>query len=203
MMVTTHALAGLLLAIPVALVAPEFAGVAAVAALAGGVFPDLDMPGAHRRTLHFPVYYSLAAVVAGAVALLVPATWSVAAALFLAAAGMHAVSDVAGGGLELRPWEATGERAVYSHYHGRWWRPKRWIRYDGAPEDAAATILLAVPGVLFYEGRIEAAVVGAVLVGVAYAAIRRPLIRWTERLVEKLPPEWVDKVPGSLLTDFR
>jgi len=203
MMVTTHALAGLLLAIPVALVAPEFATVAAVAALAGGVFPDLDMPSAHRRTLHFPVYYSLVAAVAAAVALSVPAGWSIAAALFLASAALHAVSDVVGGGLELRPWEATGERAVYSHYHGRWWRPRRWIRYDGAPEDAAVTLALAVPGILVYEGHVETAVVGAVLVGVAYAVIRRPLIRWTERVVERLPPGLLDRVPGSLLADFR
>lgn len=203
MMVTTHALAGLLLAVPVAFIAPEFAGTAAVAALAGGVFPDIDMPGAHRRTLHFPVYFSLAAAVAGVVALAVPATWSVAAALFLAAAALHAVSDAAGGGLELRPWEATGERAVYSHYHRRWWRPRRWIRYDGAPEDAVATVVLAVPAVLVYEGHVETAVFGGVVIGVAYAAIRRPLIRWTERLVAKLPPELLDRIPGSLLTDFR
>ncbi|GAB7094127.1 hypothetical protein JCM30237_12790 [Halolamina litorea] len=203
MMVTTHALAGLLLAIPVAFITPEFAGVAAVAALAGGVFPDLDMPGAHRRTLHFPVYYSLAAVAAIAVALVAPAPWSVGAALFLAAAALHAVGDVAGGGLELRPWEATGERAVYSHYHGRWWRPRRWIRYDGAPEDAVATLALAVPGILVYEGRVEAAVFGAVAIGLGYAAIRRPMIDWTERIVEKLPPELLDRLPGSLLTDFR
>ncbi|MFW5911489.1 MAG: metal-dependent hydrolase [Halolamina sp.] len=203
MMVTTHALAGLVLAIPVALVAPEFTTVAAAAALAGGVFPDLDMPGAHRRTLHFPVYYSLVASVAVAVAVLFPAAWSVAAALFVAAAALHALTDALGGGLELRPWEATGERAVYSHYHGRWWRPRRWIRYDGAPEDAVATVLLAVPGVLAYEGRVEAAVVGAVLIGVGYAAIRRPLIDWTERVVRALPPELVDRVPGRMLDDFR
>jgi|AntRauTorcE11898_2_1112593.scaffolds.fasta_scaffold01626_12 hypothetical protein len=203
MMVTTHALAGLLLAIPVAFLAPEFAATAAVAALAGGIFPDLDMPAAHRRTLHFPVYFSLAAAIAFVVALAVPATWSVAAALFLASAALHAVSDAGGGGLELRPWEATGDRAVYSHYHGRWWLARRWIRYDGAPEDAVATVLLAVPAVVVYDGHIQTSVFGAVAIGVVYAAIRRPLIRWTERLVEKLPPELLDRVPGSLLTDFR
>lgn len=203
MMVTTHALAGLLLAIPVALVAPEFAGVAAIAALAGGVFPDLDMPGTHRRTLHFPVYFSLAAATASVVAFLVPTVWSLTAALFLASGALHSVSDAAGGGLELRPWEATGERAVYSHYHGRWWRPRRWIRYDGAPEDAVATLLLAVPGILVYEGRIEAVVVGAIVIGVGYTAVRRPLIAWTERVVKRLPSKLLDRLPESLIGDFR
>jgi len=203
MMVTTHALAGLLLAVPVAFVAPELAAVAAAAGFAGGVFPDLDMPGQHRRTLHFPVYFSLAAAAAVAVAVALPTAWTVGAALFLAAAALHAVSDAAGGGLELRPWEATGDRAVYSHYHGRWWRPRRWIRYDGAPEDAVATLALAVPGVLVYDGHVETAVLAAVAVGVGYAAVRRPMIDWAERVVDRLPPALLDRVPGSLLTDLR
>jgi len=203
MMATTHAVAGLLLALPVALVAPEFGFVAAVAALAGGLFPDVDMPGAHRRTLHFPIYYSVAAVSAGAVALLAPAAWTIAAAFFIAAAALHSLSDVLGGGLELRPWEATSERAVYSHYHRRWWRPRRVIRYDGAPEDAVLGLLLAVPSVMVYEGAIELFVLGAVALGVVYAAIRRPMVEWTQRLVDRLPPELLDWLPDQLVEDFR
>lgn len=47
-------LAGMVLALPVALVAPEFAGVALVAGPLGGMFPDLDACRGHRRTFHDP-----------------------------------------------------------------------------------------------------------------------------------------------------
>lgn len=203
MMATTHALAGLLLALPLALVAPEFALVGALAAIAGGVFPDADMPGAHRRTLHFPVYYSVGAVVAGGIALLSPGDWSVAAALFLAAAALHSLSDALGGGLELRPWEATSERAVYSHYHGRWWRPRRWVRYDGAPEDAALGALLALPSLLVFDGVVQSIALGAVAVGVGYALIRRRMVELTQRLVDRLSPETLDRLPERFVKDFR
>ncbi|MFB6221353.1 MAG: metal-dependent hydrolase [Halolamina sp.] len=202
-MATTHALAGLLLAVPVAFVAPEFAAVAAIGAIAGGVFPDVDMPGTHRRTLHFPVYYSVASLVAGVVALLVPTPWTVAAALFLASAALHALSDGLGGGLELRPWEATSEQAVYSHYHGRWWRPRRVVRYDGAPEDAALGGLLALPSLFVFDGTIEAFVLGAVALGVGYTLVRRPMVEWTQRLVDRLPPELLDRLPSGVVEEFR
>jgi hypothetical protein len=203
MMATTHALAGLLLAIPLAVVAPEFAVAAAIAAIAGGLFPDVDMPGVHRRTLHFPVYYAIAAAIAGLVALLVPTSATVSAALFLGSAALHSLSDALGGGLELRPWEGSSERAVYSHYHRRWLRPRRWIRYDGAPEDAVLGVLLAVPSLLVFEGSVELVVVGAVALGLGYAAIRRPMVEWTQRVVDGLPPELLDRLPDRLVEDFR
>jgi hypothetical protein len=203
MMATTHALAGLLLAIPVAIVAPEFATVAAIGAVAGGVFPDLDMPWAHRRTLHFPVYYSVAAIVAAGVAVTVPTRESVGAALFLAAAGLHSLSDSLGGGLELRPWEATSEQGVYSHYHGRWWRPRRVVRYDGAPEDAVLSGLFALPALLVFDGRVETVVLGAVAIGVVYTVVRRPMVAAGQWLVDRLPADLLDRLPDRVVEDFR
>ena len=203
MMATTHALAGLLLALPLAFIAPEFAVVGAFAAIAGGVFPDADMPGAHRRTLHFPVYYSVGAVVAAGVALLSPVGWIVAAALFLAAAALHSLSDALGGGLELRPWEATSERAVYSHYHGRWWKPRRWVRYDGAPEDAALGALFALPSLLVFDGAVESVVLGAVAVSIGYVLIRRRMIELTQRVVDYLSPVTLDRPAARYVEGFR
>ncbi|QKY21026.1 metal-dependent hydrolase [Halolamina sp. CBA1230] len=203
MMATTHALAGLLLAVPVALVAPEFAVVAAVAGFAGGVFPDLDMPGEHRRTLHFPVYYTLAAGAVGVAALVVPSAWTVGSVMFLAAAAVHSLSDALGGDLELRPWEGTGDRGVYSHYHRRWWRPRRWVRYDGAPEDAVATVGLGLLALLAYDGAFDALVLGTIAVGVVYAALRRRIVDWGEQAVDALPEETVDRLPDTLVEDLR
>lgn len=203
MMVTTHALSGLLLAVPVALIAPEFAVVAATAGFAGGVFPDLDMPGQHRRTLHFPVYFTVAAAVAGAIALVAPSAWSIGVALFLAAAAAHSLSDVLGGDLELRPWEGVGDRGVYSHYHRRWWRPRRWIRYDGAPEDAVMTLGLGLLALAAYDARFDAVVAATVAVGLGYAVVRRRIVRWGEHAVAALPEAVVDRLPDSLVGDLR
>jgi len=203
MMAPTHALAGLLLSVPVALAAPEFAVVAAVAGFVGGVFPDLDMPGEHRRTLHFPVYYTLAAVAVGVVALLVPSVGTVGGALFLAAAAAHSLADALGGDLELRPWEQRGDRGVYSHYHREWWRPRRWVRYDGAPEDAVATVGLGLLALAAYDGVFDAIVAGTVAVGLVYAVLRRRIVDWGERAVDALPEAAVDRMPDSLIEDLR
>jgi len=74
----------------------------------------------HRKTLHFPVYYSAFAALALFAALAVPSAATVGAALFLLGAAVHSVADMYGGGLELRPWEGNSDRAVYDHYRGTW-----------------------------------------------------------------------------------
>src|SRR6056297_2165666 len=111
MMATTHALFGMALGAVALFVAPEYATVAILAGGVGGLFPDLDLAGDHRKDLHFPVYYSLAAIPALALAFLAPSTATVAVGVFLASVALHSASDALGGGLELRPWEATSDEA--------------------------------------------------------------------------------------------
>ena len=175
MMATTHALAGVALAVAVSLFVPEAGGLPVLAAAVGGFFPDFDLTGDHRKTLHFPVYYSVAAVPAGLLALLNPTTVTVAVALFLVAAAAHSASDVLGGGLELRPWEATGEKAVYVHPQRRWLRPKRLVRYDGAPEDFVVGAAFALPGLVVFDGWVEQAVLAGLVVSLAYTVVRKRL----------------------------
>jgi hypothetical protein len=195
MMATTHALAGLALAALVGLVAPEHAPAAAAAGLAGGVFPDLDLYSGHRRTLHFPVYYALAALPAALVAALAPTTATVALAVFLAAAALHAASDALGGGLELEPWRATSERAVYSHFHGRWLRPRRLVRYDGAPEDVLVAAVVGVPASLTFDAAVQQVVAGALAVSMAYAAVRKHLPRIATAAAALAPPALSRRLP--------
>ena len=176
MMNTTHTAMGVALAAPLAVVAPELAPAAALAGFAGGAFPDLDLlSGQHRQTLHFPVYYSVAALAASGVALLVPTTATVAAAFFLLSAAAHCVTDAAGGGLELRPWEATDDRGVYVHPAGRWIPPKRWVRYDGAPEDLLLAGVFSLPGLLLFDGTVRALLAVGLAVSVVYVAVRKRL----------------------------
>lgn len=187
MMLPTHALIGLALAVPLFAVAPEFAGVALVAGLIGSVFPDLDLYAGHRRTLHYPSYYPALAVLALAVAIAAPSGATVGVAMFLLGAGVHAVMDVFGGGLELRPWLGTSDRAVYDHYHGQWLAPKRWIRYDGSPGDLLLSAALAVPLFVALEGVFRTVVIATFGVAVGYATVRRVLPALADRLVGAVP----------------
>lgn len=184
MMATTHVFAGLAVVAPVAYLVPEFATALAVGAMLGGLAPDFDIVLTHRRTFHVPVAGLAVAVPAVAVAAIAPSSLTVGAAAFAVTAWLHAASDAIGGGPEMDPWNDRTERAVYDHVRRRWIRPRRWIRYDGAPEDAAVAVALAVPALLVFDGWLAAAIVGGIAVSLLYALLRRRLIAWT--------PDWLE-----------
>lgn len=185
MMAPTHVATGPFLALPLFALSPELAGVGAMAGIAGGIFPDLDIvSGRHRKTLHFPVLYWIGALFALAVAAVSPAPATVAAALFLLAAAVHSVLDWFGAGDELRPWEATSREGVYVHVTGQWLEPKRWVRYDGAPEDFALAAGLAVPGLLLYGTPVREVLAGALVVAAVYVAVRRRVPRYLAPYME-------------------
>jgi hypothetical protein len=174
MMATTHLLAGMLLGLALAPLAPGMTTAAVVAGALGGVAPDLDALGAHRRDLHFPVYASV-----GTVGTLVPALvtgWPALVLLtaFLGGAGLHALTDALGGGRSLRPWAESVDRAVYCHAQGRWWRPRGWIPYDGSRADFAVAVGLAIPAFAFLETSALRWLVGGLLVAsLGYVLVRR------------------------------
>ncbi|WP_283404198.1 metal-dependent hydrolase [Halorubrum sp. DM2] len=186
-MLPTHVLAGMLLAAPLVRVAPELAPVGFAAGFLGGLFPDLDMYTGHRKTFHYPVYYSALAVPATLAALLAPSTVTVAVALFLLGAALHSVADVFGGGLELRPWEGNSDRAVYDHYREEWVAPHRGVRYDGAVEDLAICVALAIPLLLLVNSPLREVVIGTVVVAAVYAVLRRRLAEIAAALIRLLP----------------
>lgn len=186
-MATTHALVGMALALPVAALAPELAPAALLAGLVGGLAPDLDLYLGHRRTLHFPLLGPPVAAVAILLAVIHPGPWTVGLAVGLAAAALHAAMDVLGGGLELRPWLATADRAVYSHLHGRWLRPRRWIRYDGAPEDLGLAGVLALLLLSTGDPLVNRVVTPLLVVSIVYAMFRRRLVHLVGPVVTLLP----------------
>ncbi len=175
MMLPTHAIVGLALATPLAFVAPEFATAALTGGLLGGILPDLDLYAGHRRTLHYPTVYPLLALAAVVLAVVVSTPTTVALAFFLIGAAAHCRMDRFGGGLELRPWEGTSDRAVYDHVRGRWRRPKRVIRYDGAPEDFALASLLGIPLMVVLPSPFRWIVLALLAIGGVYALLRRRL----------------------------
>ena len=202
MMATTHVLAGLVVASAVATVAPEFGPMALVAAAVGGALPDFDLYAGHRKTLHFPVYFPGAAALATPLALLVPTQATVGLAVFLLAAGLHSAMDALGGGLELKPWHATSQQAVFSHYHGSWIAPRRLVRYDGAPEDLLLAGVLAVPAFVAFGSPVEEGIVAILAVSAVYVVLRKPMVAFGEWLVERLPPAVVGRIPDAVVGDL-
>ncbi|WP_193788336.1 metal-dependent hydrolase [Halorubrum tebenquichense] len=186
-MLPTHVLAGMLLAAPLVRTAPELAPVGFAAGFLGGLLPDLDMYTGHRRTLHYPVYYSVLSVPALLAAVLATSAATVAAALFLLGAAVHSVADMYGGGLELRPWEGNSDRAVYDHHRGTWIAPRRGVRYDGAVEDLALSAGLSVPLLLLVEPPLRAVVIGTLAVALVYTVLRRRLAEIAALLIPVLP----------------
>jgi hypothetical protein len=195
MMLPTHALVGLALAAPLALSAPEVAPAALLGALVGGILPDLDMYAGHRRTLHYPTGYPLAAVPAAAAAWAFTAPWTVAVAFGLLAAALHCRMDVYGGGLELRPWEGTSDRAVYDHVRGEWLASRRVVAYDGSPGDLALAALVGVPLFVVLEGAFAAVVAAALVVATAYVLLRRVLADLAPTVFGRVPAPLDGYVP--------
>lgn len=199
MMATTHGLTGMALALPLALAAPELAPVALAAGFAGGMFPDLDLYTNHRKDLHYPVYFFVLAAPAAVVAALVGSPTTVALAVFLFAAAVHSAMDALGGGLEFRPWKPTSKRGVYNHYRKTWVAPRRWIRYDGAPEDLLLAAAVSAPLLLAFDGRVQSFVLLALAVSAAYVAVRKRLADLAERIVERTPERFRPHVRRRLI----
>lgn len=166
MMVITHILAGGLLG---ALIGPSFV----FAGLLGGFVPDLDLlKGQHRKTLHYPYYYSFATVSALVSFMFTSNQFWLQITIFFAAASLHSLSDVLGGGLEPRPWEETDHRGVYSHLQQKWLKSHH-IFYDGSPGDFMLSAIFAAA--LFLTGFQHPIV--AALIGVAgfYTLVRKKI----------------------------
>lgn len=194
-MLPTHALVGLAIAAPLLVLAPEHATPALVGGLVGGILPDLDLYAGHRRTLHYPAGYTLAALPVAVGAAVVGTPLLVALAFLLVAAALHCQMDRLGGGLELRPWEGRSERAVYNHLRGRWHRPRRWIRYDGAPEDVLLSLTLAAPMLLVLQRPFLELAAVAVLAGTGYGLLRRRLASLAPVVAAQVPQSVVEHVP--------
>lgn len=201
MMLPTHALVGLAIGAPLLWLAPESASPALVGGLLGGIWPDLDLYVGHRRTLHYPTGYSLAAIPAVIVAGVVGSPLAVGLAVAVVAAATHCQMDRYGGGLELRPWENTSERAVYDHVAGEWQAPKRWVRYDGAPEDVGLSLLFGLPLVAVVPPLFRRLVVVALIVAIGYGLLRRWLAALAPVLAGFVPESVVEYVPERYRRD--
>lgn len=182
MMTPTHALVGASVGASVAVVNPALAAVAIPVGFVAGVTPDLDLLWTHRRTTHFPVYAPAVALAAVALAAVLGGPAATLFAVGTVAFAVHPAMDVLCGGVECRPWEATSQRAVYDHARGRWLRPRRLVRYAGAPEDLLAATAAALPALAVATGGLRTGLVVVLAGSAAFVAVRRRLAGVSERL---------------------
>jgi len=113
------------------------------------------------------------------------------------------VVDAFGEGLELRPWRGVSERAVYDHFRGRWISPRRWVRYDGSPEDLLLAAVLAVPSIAVYESTARRVVLGLLAVSGIYTVLRKPMVSVAEWLVGRIPQEFMHRIPERFVEDLQ
>ncbi|RYJ14736.1 hypothetical protein ELS19_12760 [Halogeometricum borinquense] len=202
MMAPTHVAAGIALAVPIAFLVPELAPLVVAAAVAGSVFPDFDMvAGEHRRTLHAVEAYAVLTALVTFAAIVAPSPPVIAAAVFFAAAAVHPLLDLAGGSSEARPWEAATDRGVYLRSRESWVAPKRWVRYDGAPEDLALAAVLVTPGFVVFGTSVRIFAVGTLIVGLGYTFCRKRIPQLSGRVNLPVPP--VLTVVAALFSLFR
>lgn len=190
MMGVTHGLVGAVFAFPFVLLYPELATPLILAGYLGGLFPDVDLfVGTHRKTLHFPVYFAVLAGVTGLIGALATLPRVLVVSVFFCGAAIHSWSDIAGAGVELRPWERTDTRAVYLHAQNRWITARYWIPYDGSPLDLFLVALLAGLVYIIYPTTpvVGVLIVGSIGVGGVYTGVRRKLPALKEYLEGVLP----------------
>jgi len=197
MMVTTHVLMSVALAavslpfLPAGASPPLVFG----AAFVGGLAPDLDLVAVHRRSLHYPVVLPVLAVGLWLLALVVSAPLVAVGAVGVTAAALHSVSDVFAGSTEPEPWDPASEQAVYNHVLGGWHRPRRYVRYSGAPEDffvAALFALVAIESPATTAG-VEASLLGLLTLSAVFVLFRKRLPAAAGRLASWVPTtvHWV------------
>jgi len=197
-MATTHAYMSTTLAVLTLPVTGQYAPSSWVLTVAfvAGLVPDLDLFATHRKTLHFPVALPTVAVACFLLSGTFGGQLLVLAAVAVAAAALHSVTDVLGGPVGYEPWDCGSGRAVYNHVRDRWHAPRRLVRYSGAPEDFVLGAAFGVP--VFATPATGAgldAILAATLVGSGvYAATRRRFSAFARVLGPRVPSSILDRL---------
>jgi hypothetical protein len=181
MMIFTHIMVGVLVGAVVSLFSSNPVVLVAAGAIGGSV-PDLDMLWTHRKTLHFPVGFSLASVLLGLVYVLSNSASVLVLATGVVAAALHSLMDILGGGKEMRPWEETDDRAAFNHVTGEWIAARR-IFYDGSVPDLAIATVSGVAVVRILPSAFTSPIVLVVGLAVVYTLLRR-------YITERIPAEY-------------
>lgn len=205
MMATTHGFMSLAVAVVTLPVADEYVSPPLLLAVAfvGGVAPDLDVIATHRKTLHYPFVLPLCTLVLLVGFSLTSSSGLLLAAVAIGAAALHSVSDVFAGGVEAEPWKRTSEEAVYNHLLSRWHRPRRYVRYAGAPEDVllGASFAAVALGSGVTSPTVDRLLLGVLALTGLFALSRKRLGGLSRRVVGVVPDELRRGLPSIGVDD--
>lgn len=171
MMIFTHILIGVLLAAVSSLYFSNPLLLVASGAI-GGALPDLDMLWIHRKTLHYPVGYSVLSSILFVIYLLSDISTVLVLATGVFAASLHSLMDILGGGKEMRPWEKTDDRAAFNHITGEWISARR-IFYDGSFPDFVLAMLSGVAAILILPSKFTILIVFLLVLSLVYMFSRK------------------------------
>lgn len=177
MMGLTHAVMSVVVAIPFLYLYPQLALPIAVIAYLGGSFPDFDLFfGVHRKTLHYPVYFTVSAIATTVGFAVTTSTVLMFVSVFLCGAAIHSLMDIVGAGVEEKPWNQTNPHAVYVHPQNRWATARYWIPYDGSPHDLVVLAMLSVIVVYVYsEPVVTIGILVTLVISTVYTLVRKDL----------------------------
>lgn len=189
MMMPTHFILAILVAIPFTFQHPDSYILLLLTSVLFGVLPDIDILfGTHRKTTHYPLV-SVLTLVASMPAYLI--TSSLILSLVVVSSlsmVVHCVADILSSGVEDRPWKQTNMQACYNHIQKKWYKPKFVVPYDGSIQDhilflilsivAYYTIPYEIPRLLLYT------YIAVFAVATFYTVVRKPGKIYLERLAE-------------------
>ena len=198
-MLPTHALSGMIISLPLFYFKPELAYIGLISGLIGSVFPDSDMYWGHRKTLHYPVYYSVLAFLSLTAFLIYTTPATLAISFFLIGCTIHTLSDILTAGLELKPWKQQSKKAVYNHYSQEWIEPKHIIAYDGSKGDLAILLSLSIPLLFILGPKSKLFVFTMVIIGIIYSLLRKKLPNIGVQLIEYIPSRYMKYVPNRYI----
>lgn len=138
-----HLLIGLLVGEIFVLIFSLDPSVALTAIGFGSIFPDLDVLLEQGKTFHYPKIATGASAVFLVILFALNVPIIAALGLFLLGVGIHSLTDILGGGIELRQWERKDNRGVYDHINERFIECRR-LYYDGSLEDIGITVIIAM-----------------------------------------------------------
>jgi len=149
----------------------------------GGLVPELDfLIGHHRKSLHYPYSYFIAALPLAVLYVLAPSSLILMLAAGFLSAGIHSSMDILAGA-ELRSWdeERWQNTAVYDHIRGRWIEPRR-IVYGGSKADLLLSVIIYLIAMYFVSDIVLQTIFTALIAfSFAYTVLVR---RITEEIID-------------------
>mgnify|MGYP006265906321 CR=1 FL=1 len=195
MMLPTHIIVGMFLSLSVLYIEPNYINSVILVSIFGSLIPDLDMYYGHRKTLHYPVFCSIATLLSFCILIFITNIYSISLFFFFMTLSIHPLLDILSSGLEIRPWENTSKKAVYNHYSKQWIAPLHIIPYDGSKEDLSVLLILSIPLMVYLGQPFYSLIIVLNIIGILYTLSRKILPEFIKPVIKIVPDNYRKYIP--------